>query len=54
VTLVTLVAQVVEMAKSEMEREGKLTRGAKRKGKHQLGPAGKHLNTLRRENDYRI
>jgi hypothetical protein len=54
VTLVTPVAQAVEMAKSEMEREGKLIRGQKRKGTHPLGPAGKRLNTLRRENDYRI
>lgn len=53
VTLVTPVAQAVEMAKSELKREEKIIRGRKRKGLHSQGPPGKQLKTLRRENGYR-
>ena len=55
VTLVTPVAQAVEMAKSELEREtGNVIRGEKRLALQQrLGPVGKRLKTIQRHNEYK-
>jgi hypothetical protein len=55
VTLVTPVAQAVEMAKSELEREtGNVIRGEKRPAlQQQLGPVGKRLKTIQRHNKYK-
>ena len=52
VTLVTPVAQAVEIAKSELKREGKVIRGGKRKGYQRLGPTGKRLRNIQKENGY--
>ena len=46
VTLVTPVAQALEMAKSELEREEKLVNGRKREAEHPMGSSNKRLKTL--------
>jgi hypothetical protein len=53
VTLVTPVAQAVEMAKSELQREHKVIRGSKRRAETPLGPPGKRLKDLQKKNGYR-
>ncbi|KAK3084187.1 hypothetical protein FSP39_009708 [Pinctada imbricata] len=49
-TLVTPVAQAVEMAKSELKREGNVIREGKRKA----GPPGIQYEKLRKKNGYTL
>lgn len=52
VTLVTPVAQAIEIAKSELKREGKVIRGRKRPSAVHLGPPKKLMKTLREKNGF--
>ena len=52
VTLVTPVAQAVEMAQSELKREANVIRGGKRQMRTVPGPPGKRLRELKHRNGY--
>ena len=52
VTLVTPVAQAVEMAKAELRRKGNVIRGNKRLQKDELGPPKKRMKDIQEKNGY--